>query len=107
MAKYPATKALRKAVPLVRLEDNVVKSWEIEVVLTHTREDGSTWSKTFSHTEENLEYLNKEPSDFTASELIGFLSSNVDVVFDAHYEAHNTPPTEERISSFNLNDLAS
>lgn len=105
MAKYSTTKALKKAIPTVRNDDNVVKSWDIEVIYTHTRDDGTTWSRTYPHTEE-VEYLNKETSDFTKAELIDFMSSNMDVIFDAHYEAHNTPPTEEKISNFNINDLA-
>ena len=105
MAKYPATKALKKATPTVRTGDNIVKSWEIEVIYTHTRDDASTWTRVYSHTED-VEYLNKETSGFTKAELIGFMPSNMDVIFDAHYEAHNTPPTEDRVSNFNLNDLA-
>ena len=105
MAKYPATKALKKATPTVRTGDNIVKSWEIEVIYTHTRDDASTWTRDYSHTED-VEYLNKETSGFTKAELIGFMPSNMDVIFDAHYEAHNTPPTEDRVSNFNLNDLA-
>ena len=105
MAKYPATKTLKKATPNVRTGDNIVKSWEIEVIYTHTRDDASTWTRDYSHTED-VEYLNKETIDFTKAELIGFMPSNMDVIFDAHYEAHNTPPTEEKVSNFNLNDLA-
>ena len=104
MAKYPATATLKKATPKVRTADNVVKSWDIEVLFTHTRADDTTWSRTYPHTED-VEYLNKTPSQFTKAELLAFMP-NMDVIFDAHYAAHNEPPTEERISDFNLNDLA-
>lgn len=104
MAKYPATKTLKKAQPTVNIDDNVVKKWDIEVVYKHTRDDGTTWSRAYPHTED-VEYLNKTPSQFTKAELIGFMPSNMDVIFDAHYEAHNIPPTEEKVSDFNINDL--
>ena len=105
MAKYETTKTLKKATPTVRTGDNIVKSWEIEVIYTHTRDDDTTWSRAYPHTED-VEYLSKETSGFTKAELIGFMPSNMDVIFDAHYEAHNTLPTEEKVSNFNLNDLA-
>lgn len=105
MAHYPTTKVLKKASPTVRLSDNVVKSWDIEVLYTHTRQNGTTWSRAYSHTED-VEYLNKEPSDFTKAELISFMPSNMEVIFDAHYEAHNTETTDKKISNFNLNNLA-
>lgn len=104
MAKYPATATLKKATPKVRTADNVVKSWDIEVLFTHTRADKTTWSRSYPHTED-VEYLNKTTSQFTKAELLAFMP-NMDVIFDAHYAAHNEPPTEERISDFNLNDLA-
>lgn len=105
MAKYPATRLLKKATPKVRTSDNVVKSWDIEVIYTHTRADNTTWSRSYPHTED-VEYLNKTTDQFTKSELINYMPSNMDVIFDAHYAAHNEPATEERISDFNLNDLA-
>ena len=58
MAKYPATATLKKATPKVRTADNVVKSWDIEVLFTHTRADKTTWSRSYPHTED-VEYLNK------------------------------------------------
>lgn len=105
MAKYATTKVLKKATPTVRTSDNIVKSWEIEVLYTYTREDGTTWSRSYPHNED-VEYLNKEASEFTKNELINYMPVNMDVIFDAHYDAHNTPPSEERISNFNLNNLA-
>jgi hypothetical protein len=104
MATYATTKILKKAQPAVRISDNIVKSWDIEVLYTYTRPDNTTWSRSYPHTED-VEYLNKLPSAFTKSELIGFMPPNMDVIFDAHYDAHNTPPTEQKISDFNLNSL--
>ena len=105
MAKYPATKILKKAVPTVRTEDNVVKKWDIEVIYKHTNANNVSWSRAYPHMED-VEYMNKTANQFTKAELISFMSSNMDVVFDAHYDAHNTPPTEERVSEFNINNLA-
>ena len=107
MAKYPTTKTLKKASPTVRSSDGIVKAWDIEVVYTHTHKDGTTWSRSYPHTESDLEYLNKVPTDFTAQELIDMMNSNMDTIFDAHYEAHNLPATEEKVSSFDLNSLSS
>jgi hypothetical protein len=104
MAKYPTTKILKKATPKVRTADNVVISWDIEVLFTHTRADKTTWSRSYPHTED-VEYLNKTPNQFTKTELLAFMPL-MDVIFDAHYEAHNLPPVDERLSNFSLSDLA-
>jgi hypothetical protein len=107
MATYSNSKTLNKAVPTVRTSDDVVKSWEIEVILTHTREDETIWSHTYRHNAENLESLGKTANQYTAAELIGFLNSNIDDIFDAHYEAHNTPPEEDKVLDFDINNLSS
>lgn len=106
MAKYANTKQLKKAVPTVDKTTGWVTKWELEVVLTHTREDQTTWSRTYSHEESDLDYLQKTPTQFTATELLSMFSSNLDTIFDAHYEAHNVEPTTERNTSFSLSDLA-
>lgn len=100
MAKYPYTKTLKKAKPTVRLSDNVVKSWDLEVIY---KADADGWSRSYDH-REDVEYLNKTPTQFTKAELLAF-SNLPDAVWDAHYEAFNMPATEERIGDFNLNDL--
>lgn len=104
MAKYVTEKMLKKATPKVRTSDNVVLSWDIEVLFTHTKSDGKKWSRSYPHTED-VEYLNKTTNNYTKSELLSFMP-NMDVIFDAHYEAHNLPPVDERLSNFSLNDLA-
>lgn len=104
MAKYSTTQILKKAVPTVRAADGSVTKWDIEVIYEHTRADGTKWSRAYPHNED-VAYLNKAPTAYTKAELIGFMPSNMDVIFDAHYDAHNTPPTETQVSDFNLNDL--
>lgn len=106
MAKYPATRVLKKASPTVRISDQVVKKWDVEVIFTHTREDSTTWSRTYQGSED-VEYLNKTAENFTAAELLEYLNPSMDVIFDAHYEAHNIPATEEKVGDFNLNTLKS
>ena len=105
MTKYPNTKVLRKAVPTVKTETGYVKSWDIDVVFTHTREDGTSWSRTYSDTIEDLDYLRKTPSQFTKEEIIGLMRTNLDNVFDSHYESFNSPPVEEKVSDFDINQL--
>lgn len=94
-------KILKKATPTVRTSDNVVKKWDIEVIYKDTT---SGWNRAYPHTED-VEYLNLTADQFTKDQLVGFMPSNMDVIFEAHYDAFNTPPKEERISDFNLNNL--
>jgi hypothetical protein len=102
MAKYATTKTLKKAVPTIRLDDGVVKKWTLEVVFTGVE---SGWRKIFEHTED-VEYMEKLPEDFTAAELMNFLPKNREHIFDAHYEANNSEPTEETLGTFSVKDLA-
>jgi hypothetical protein len=100
MAKHSYTKTLKKAQPTLRLADGVVKKWDLEVIY---KADSNGWSRTYPHSED-VEYLNKPVSGYTKSELLA-MSNLPDAVWDAHWEAHNSPPTEERVGDFNLNDL--
>lgn len=100
MAKYNATKTLKKATPTVRSSDGIVKSWEIEVVYQY-----SGFKRDYTH-REDVEYLGKEPSEYTKAQLVAMMPAVIDSVFDSHYDTFNTPPTEERVSDFNLSDLA-
>lgn len=104
MAKYPNTKILKKARPKTIIATGVVKEWQIEVLFKHIRADGSEWTTSYEHTED-VAYLDKQPSEFTKAELIGFMNSNLDVIFDAHYEAHNTVATDETNDDFDINTL--
>lgn len=100
MAKYTATKTLKKATPTVRIEDGVVKTWEIEVVYEYNgfRKDYNTRS--------DVEYLEKTANQYTRAELIALMPPVIDQVFDSHYDTFNSPPVEERVSDFKLSDLA-
>lgn len=100
MAKYPYTKTLKKATPTVRTTDGIVKSWDIEVIY---KANSNGWSRAYPH-QEDVEYLNKKVTDFTKADLLAF-SNLPDAVWDAHWEAHNVPATEEKVGDFNLNDL--
>lgn len=100
MAKYNATKTLKKATPTIRTEDGVVKQWEIEVVYSY-----NDFTRDYS-TRADVEYLDKTPTQYTKAELVALMPPNMDNVFDSHYETFTTPPTEERVSNFKLSDLA-
>lgn len=100
MAKYAYTKTLKKAVPTVKTDTGIVKSWDLEVLYTS---DDNGWSRAYPVREE-VEHLNKKPETFTKEELIA-LSRLPDAVWDAHWESMNLPPTEERVADFNLNNL--
>jgi len=104
MAKYETVKTLKLAKPTVKIADGITVRWDIEVLYTYTRPNNTTWSRAYSHTEE-VEYLDKTPDKFTKEELINFMPPNMDVIFDAHYDAHNTEPTEEKLDSFSVNIL--
>lgn len=103
MAFTTVTKILKKATPTVRTSDGVVKKWEIEVVY---KNNGDNWTRSYPHTEEDLEYLNKTTSEFTSNELIAFMPSVLDTVFEHHWDAaHPGPAVEEKVSNFDLSTL--
>ena len=112
MAKYSETcdKTLSKAVPTVNA-NGIVKSWELEVVYSYPAASDTTNTDTqlrrkYSETEE-VEYLNKTPTQFTKSELFGFLNiSQYNLVFDSTYESVVNPPTETKDTSFDINSLS-
>jgi|SRR6056300_603885 len=107
MAKYgPITKTLKKATPVVRTADNVVKSWSIEVMYsTEGTPEYGPYKATYSENED-VEYMGKTADQFTQAELLSFMPDVLENhVFDAHYEAHKIPPKEETLGDFNFNDL--
>jgi len=106
MAIYPNIKILKKAIPTIRNSDQVVKKWDFEVLLTYTRPDKTSWSKSYSGSAD-VEYLNLTANKFTAQQIVSYLNPNIDVIFSAQYDAYNTPPTDQKIDDFNLNFLAS
>jgi len=110
MAKYtPIIKTLKKATPVIRKEDDVVKSWEIDVVYAYEGDSAAdlpAWKTTYSENED-VEYMNKTVDQFTKTELISFMNPQIEnAIFEAHYEANNIPAKEERQSDFNINSLA-
>jgi hypothetical protein len=110
MAKYaPITKTLKKATPTIRTSDNVVKSWDIEVVYSYAGDEENNlpaW-KTSYNENEDVEYLGKTVDQFTKAELIGFMSPMIENhIFEAHYESQNLPATEERVGNFDINSLS-
>jgi|SRR5210317_830355 len=94
------TKTLKKAVPTVRTADGVVTEWELEVICVA---DSNGWKTTYNEREE-VEYLGKTPEQFTKAELLAMVQIN-DHVFDAHWQAHNTPAVTERKPDFPLTSL--
>lgn len=104
MAKYPATKVLSRAVPTVRSTDGVVKRWDIDVVYSYTDENGITLNNTYIHNED-VEFQNKVVSDFSKSDLVGYMQDKYDAVFDAQFDAMIAPPTEEMVFEFNIDQL--
>lgn len=110
MAKYtPIIKTLKKAVPTIRNDTGIVKSWDIEVVYAYDgdeTQDLPAWKTTYSETED-VEYLAKTADQFTKSELISFMNPQIEnAIFEAHYEAHNLPAKEERQGDFDINSLS-
>lgn len=106
MAKYPATKILNKATPRIRTSDNVVISWNIEVVFSYDKSDGTKFTRTYHHIED-VEFLNKLVTDFTKTELLGYIPIVLDEVFDTHCDSFNLPPIEQILINFNVNTLVS
>lgn len=106
MAIYPNTKTLKKAIPTIRISDQVVKKWDFEVLLTYVRPDKTSWSRAYPGSE-NVEYLNLTADKFTAEQIISYLNPNIDIIFSAHYDAYNTPPIDQKIDNFDINSLAS
>ena len=95
-------KVLKKAVPTVRTTDQVVKNWEITVMY---KDAGTGWNRDYTH-QEDVEYLELKPEGFTKEQLIGFMPSVLDAVFESHYLAANLPPSEEKLADFNLSKLS-
>lgn len=95
-----ATKALSKAIPTVK-NNGKVKKWELTVVYNC---NGLT--KDFGR-DVDVEYLNKEPSDFTKDELLGFCNTvHLDMVFDSFYGSMTGTPTEEKLNDFDITSLS-
>jgi hypothetical protein len=95
-----ATKALSKAIPTVKTNGKV-KKWDLTVVYSC---GGLT--KDFSR-EVDVEYLDKEPSDFTKAELLGLCNTvHLDMVFDSFYGSMTSAPTENKVTDFDITSLS-
>lgn len=95
-----ATKALSKAIPTVKTNGKV-KKWDLTVVYSC-----NGLIKDFGR-EADVEYLDKEPSDFTKAELLAFCNTvHLDMVFDSFYGSMTGTPTEEKLNDFDITTLA-
>lgn len=105
MTLYPATKTLTSATPTIVANSGIVTSWNIKVNFT-TINATPSFSRDYQFNKDNLDYLNKTPSQFTQQDLIAYIPPNMDVIFDAHYEATNLPPLNIRVDNFSLANLS-
>ena len=95
-----ATKALSKAVPTVKTNGKV-KKWDLTVVYSC-----NGLNKDFNR-ETNVEYLDKEPGDFTKVELLNFCNTvHLDMVFDSFYGSMTGTPTETKVDDFDITSLS-
>jgi hypothetical protein len=95
-----ATKALSKAIPTIKANGKV-KKWDLTVVYSC-----NGLIKDFTR-EAEVEYLDKEPGDFTKAELLDFCNTvHLDMVFDSFYGSMTSTPTETRDELFDITTLA-
>jgi hypothetical protein len=95
-----ATKALSKAIPTVKTNGKVRK-WDLTVVYSY-----GGFNRDFG-TEVDVEYLDKEPADFTKAELFGFCNTvHWDMVFDSMYGSLTAPATESKVDDFDITSLS-
>jgi hypothetical protein len=94
-----ATKALSKAIPTVKTNGKV-KKWDLTVIYSC-----NDLTKDFSR-EADVEYLEKEPNEFTKAELLNLCNTaHLDMVFDSFYGSMTTPPTESKVDDFDITSL--
>jgi hypothetical protein len=94
-----ATKALSKAIPTVK-NNGKVRKWDLTVVYSC-----GALNKDFSK-EVDVEYLDKEPADFTKEELLNFCNTvHLDMVFDSYYGSLTAPATEAKVDDFDITSL--
>ena len=95
-----ATRAISKAVPTVKTNGKVSK-WDLTIVYSC---GGVT--KDFSRNIE-VEYLDKEPTDFTKEELLNLANVvHLDMVFDSFYGSLTAAPTETKVTDFDITSLS-
>jgi hypothetical protein len=95
-----ATKALSKAIPTVK-NNGKVKKWDLTVFYSC-----GNLTKDFNK-DVDVEYLDKEPGDFTKDELLSFCNTvHLDMVFDSYYGSLTGEPTETKVDSFDITSLS-
>ena len=95
-----ATRALSKAIPTIKANGKV-KQWDLTVVYTC-----NNLTRDFDKTVD-VEYLDKVPTGFTKTELLGMCSTaHLDQVFDSMYESITNPSTDQRDGNFDINTLS-
>ena len=95
-----ATRAISKAVPTVKTNGKV-KKWDLTIVYSC---GGVT--KDFQRDIE-VEYLDKEPSDFAKDELLNLANVvHLDMVFDSFYGSMTAVPTETKVDDFDITSLS-
>lgn len=100
MAKYNATKALCAAVPTIRTEDNIVKSWDLSIMFSY-----NGFNREYSHNA-NVLYMQKKADEFTKSDLMALCNvAQMEQIFDAHYEATTAQPVEQRLGDFDITKI--
>lgn len=100
MAKYNATKALCSAVPTIRSEDGIVRSWDLSIMFSY-----NGFNREYGHNA-NVLYMSKKVEEFTKSELMSLCNiAQMEQIFDAHYEAATAKPVEQRVSDFDITKI--
>lgn len=93
------TKALSKAVPTIK-NNGKVKKWNLTVSYSY-----SGFNRDFD-SEVDVEYLDKEPNEFTKVELLGFCNTvSWDAVFDSMYGSLTAPAIETKVNDFDITSL--
>ncbi len=96
-------KTLKSAFPTINTESGKAVRWEIEV----TFKDGD-FERDYTYSKDVTD-LNKEPSQFTKSDLLGYAPAVLDEVFAHHKEVSSpdyVPPTSTD-NEFDIDSLSS
>jgi len=89
------TKTLKRATPTVRKDTGIVRFWEITVIHSFAGDAENNlpaFEKEYTESVVDVEYLNKTPTEFAKSELIGFMGDR-EYLFNVHYHMEHFPET--------------
>lgn len=109
--KYPITKTLKKAVPTVIVDTNIVKEWYVEVLYEFVGDEEAelpAWNIVYSN-RKNVIDLNKSTNEYSRQELMDIIPEVYDDrIFHDHYESfiHNSTIKSEEISDFSIEQLS-